>query len=575
MATSTTSRQRGRSELVRALEAEGPLVWRYGLWPNYVSRRWWEGCTWRTVLGDEGLPPERRRVYVPESEFHAEFWTWYWQIEAGKLPVIEGIPRTAIVAIWSRGFAKSTNGEMAAAAAALRRTRAYALYISDTQDRANDHVGNVARMLTAPNVLRWYPDESARRIQGYRDGARGAWRRDRVQTNHFTIDALGLDSSLRGARIDEDRPDLIILDDIDGALDSPLVTTNKIQKLTRDILPARAQHGVTVFLQNLIHRDSIASRLVDGRATFLARRYVLGPHPALRGFDRRVHAQKRQGVPGYDLTGGTPTWEGFGLAECQALVDEIGLEAFMQECQHEVRADSLLVYGQFDPRIHTWARVVRVGEDGWRTTLPRIRRFVGGLDFGGEGLSAHFTAGVVAGIGYDERLYVLATFKERGAKITERLLEWMAEQETKLGMAMNRSAKNANPYQRVAWAADATQEAAIQLMRGMGFNIRKSRTLQGAREFRIGLVGTRLAVDQSGQPGLYYLGGLDDLEHEFEHYRRVAVLNEEEVSKREVLRVNDDLMSALEYLVELVDGDVGPDELTEEQRQAQAPRVSW
>jgi len=98
-----------------------------------------------------GLPPTDWRawhaayfadsLWPPYAPYHEAYWRWLWDIA----------PDTAtspFVAIWPRGFAKSTSVEVGAAAVAARCTRRYGLYICDVQDQADDHVQNVANMTT-------------------------------------------------------------------------------------------------------------------------------------------------------------------------------------------------------------------------------------------------------------------------------------------------------------------------------------------------------------------------------------------------------------------------------------------
>jgi len=54
------------------------------------------------------------------------------------------------VAIWSRDGGKSTNAELACLTLGARNARKYALYISGTQDQADDHVASIADALENP-----------------------------------------------------------------------------------------------------------------------------------------------------------------------------------------------------------------------------------------------------------------------------------------------------------------------------------------------------------------------------------------------------------------------------------------
>lgn len=257
------------------------------------------------------------------AQRHKDFWAWVWAIERGERP-------SPFVAIWPRGGAKSTSAELACVAIGARQRRHYALYVSGTQDQADDHVQNVASLLEAATLERYYPD-LASRLVGKFGNVRG-WRRNRLRTPAFTIDALGLDTAARGVKLEEHRPDFIVLDDIDGELDSTATVEKKIKTLTTKLLPAGANDLAVLAVQNLIHTNSVFARLADGRAEFLADRIVSGPHPAVEG----LAYEQRNGR--YVIVAGKATWEGQDLARCQAMIDSFGISAFLAEVQHEVEA---------------------------------------------------------------------------------------------------------------------------------------------------------------------------------------------------------------------------------------------
>lgn len=292
-----------------------------------IETEWaaWLSCYFAAYLTD---PLGQAVAFAPH---HADLWAWVWALERGTRP-------RPFVALWPRGAAKSTSAELACAAIAARGSRRYALYICNTQDQSDDHVQNVASLLEGRDFGAAYPKVAARLVGKY--GNSRGWRRNRLRTESgFTLDAIGLDSAARGAKVDEDRPDLIILDDLDSELDSAGITQRKLTTLTHKLLPAGAADLAVLAVQNLVHVDSIFSRLADGRADFLADRIVSGPHPALHN----LTYEQRDGR--YVLTGGEPTWDGQDLARCQAIVDDVGLSAFLHEYQHEVEAP---VGGMFD-----------------------------------------------------------------------------------------------------------------------------------------------------------------------------------------------------------------------------------
>jgi hypothetical protein len=181
------------------------------------------------------------------------------------------------------------------------------------------------------------------------------WRRNRLRTAAgFTVDALGLDTAARGVKLEDQRPDLIVIDDIDSESDSPETTQKRITTLTRKLLPAGLPHTAILAVQNLVHPDSVFAQLVDGRADMLNDRILSGPHPALVD----VVYDEARGA----LLSGTPTWAGQDFAACQQYVTTWGLDAFRAECQHEPVA----MTGRFLPTMGLW--------DANQAVLPPLSR---------------------------------------------------------------------------------------------------------------------------------------------------------------------------------------------------------
>lgn len=279
-----------------------------------------------TPTGDD--PEAWLRRYFPEyfsdpmAEHHQAFWRWVWELTAGIRP-------EAFIGILPRGGGKSTGIESGLCALAVRGTRSYALYVSATQPQADDHVSNVGSMLESTEFAREYPSVASRRVGKY--GASQGWRRNRLRTmSGFTVDAIGLEVAARGVKLEERRPDLLIFDDIDSESDSAEAVEKKIATLTRRIIPAGSRDAAILVIQNLQHLDSIVSQIADGRAKFLTNRRVCGPIPSIYN----LTTEERNGRT--VLTGGEPSWAGQDLAACQALVDDIGLQAFEAECQQNV-----------------------------------------------------------------------------------------------------------------------------------------------------------------------------------------------------------------------------------------------
>jgi hypothetical protein len=299
--------------VVRNAEADEPELWLTRVLSSYVA-----------AVGLEDLD-EARALF---SGHHREFWAWVWAIERGVRP------ETAFIGVWARGGAKSTSAEAGCVALGATHRRRYGVYVSETQDQADGHVQTIGSMLESDTVERFYP-EMSRRLVGKFGNSKG-WRRNRLRTaSGFTIDALGLDTASRGIKIDDQRPDLIVLDDVDGHDDSPRIVERKLDAITRQLLPAGSGDVAVLGIQNLVQRNGVFARLVDGRARFLARRRVSGPVPAVRGLVTEHVDDSSPG--GRDVVrAGTPTWKGQGLEVVQAQIDEWGLAAFLAEGQHVV-----------------------------------------------------------------------------------------------------------------------------------------------------------------------------------------------------------------------------------------------
>lgn len=261
-------------------------------------------------------------VRAPFARRHEELWGWFDCITSGVRP-------HPFVAIWPRGGAKSTTAELGVARIGARKTRNYVWYVSSTQDKADKHVESISALLESPKLARYYPDLSSRKLGKY--GNSKGWRRSRLRTaSGLTVDALGLDVGARGAKVEENRPDMMIFDDVDEKTDGLPATLKKIDTITTSLLPAGSNDLATLFIQNVIHPESIAMRLVDGRADFMADRVISGPYPALEGL-----AYESKGGQ-FFITAGMPTWQGQDITVCQDQIRTWGLSAFLQEAQHTV-----------------------------------------------------------------------------------------------------------------------------------------------------------------------------------------------------------------------------------------------
>jgi hypothetical protein len=190
-------------------------------------------------------------------------------------------------------------------------------------------------------------------------GSSEGWRRNRLSAAMgYTIDALGLDAASRGIRIEETRPDLIIIDDLDDLLDTPATTEKKKNLLTKTVLPLGAENCAVIFVQNLVHKGSIAEKLADGTADFLFGRVVSGPFKAIDGLKWEIRDGKVK------ILEGNPTWEGQDIEACEWAMNTWGPIAFLEEAQQETT----------EAKGALWNRALI--ESGRRTTHPKFGRSV-------------------------------------------------------------------------------------------------------------------------------------------------------------------------------------------------------
>ncbi len=258
-------------------------------------------------------------------------WDWAYSI-------LPGVRPNPLVEILPRGGGKSTNAELIVVNLGDRNIRKYALYISGTQEQADDHVMNIANLLESPDVAIYSPRLAARRVGKY--GNSRGWRRNRLITEAgLVVDAIGLDTAARGRKLDQYRPDFMIFDDIDEEHDTELKIVKMIDSITRKLIPAGSSDLAVLAVQNLVHAHSIFTRLVDGRADFLTNRIIDGPHKALNNFKYKTLDGKTR------IVSGTPTWAGLNFDTCQDMINDMGISAFLTECQHEASSSEGTIIG--------------------------------------------------------------------------------------------------------------------------------------------------------------------------------------------------------------------------------------
>lgn len=316
---------------------------------SQAAARELEGKGWRAWLTTLG-PRTFTGSFAP---FHAAMWDWYWTMTGRRAAGEKLVSDTQVYpAWWSRGYGKSANIEWAAIAEGARVGKGYVLYVSGTQALADGHVASIRERLESEEVGRYYAELSKPMIGAH--GNQYGWRQDFLRTaGGWAVRPIGLDVGVRGGRLGELRPTLIIFDDVDDHKDSFAVVQKKLDTIARSILPAGTPETLILFGQNLIHRNSVANLIHTRKVGLLARRVETPVVPAFEG----LVIEKRDNLD--TIVAGRPTWADMDIAACQKFLNDSGREAFLAEYQHDFAAtDKERVLPEYNRDLHviSWAQ---------------------------------------------------------------------------------------------------------------------------------------------------------------------------------------------------------------------------
>src|SRR5690349_6707416 len=138
-------------------------------------------------------------VSYPMGERHRRLWAWFEALTLGEKPRHR-------VESWPRGGGKSSTAGLGVVRVGMKQTRRFVLYCSATQKQANKHVQGIRSRFETLGI--------PRSVNAY--GNSLGWSMDLLRVaNGFNVLALGLDAASRGVKLDDVRPDLIVLDDVD------------------------------------------------------------------------------------------------------------------------------------------------------------------------------------------------------------------------------------------------------------------------------------------------------------------------------------------------------------------------
>lgn len=204
----------------------------------------------------------------------------------------------------------------------------------------------------------------------------------------------------------------------------------------------------------------------------------------------------------------------------------------------------------------------------WYGPLPTFSRYIGGLDFGGANDTAHWSAGVIAGVvakNTESRqlapagsIIRLAQFEHAGPKVALRQVDWMRGWESRLG-------------RRVEWVADKSQMFGMGLIEDrfvinpshggsdsvwMGIGLQRARMQDGTSFFTGARNNPTDPWDDLTAVPVFFDGQQMNGRPWFErmsNYRWKDEPNEDRAVPGVPIKRNDDVVDADRYMHEAVD----------------------
>lgn len=289
------------------------------------------------------------RLTRPFTIYQQEFWEWEMTVhsKARPRPRVECEPR---------GVGKSTNARALAVKQLATKNKKYVLYVSATDNQAQKHFNAIRSMLESDKLLKSYPHLFPQ-VQKHRPNIAKSWSSDRLVTkDDQVVEFISLLGNARGFTTEEGkRPDLIILDDIDEAEETPHMVKKKLNLLRYSIIPAKAENTLILFPQNLIHRDSICQQIRDQRADILSDRVFVGPFPLMKWYEaEQIEVEGDEtGAKKWIITDGEVFDEALDIPYCEQLLNDGGRDSFDRECQQEVlKVGSDKDFREWDETVH-------------------------------------------------------------------------------------------------------------------------------------------------------------------------------------------------------------------------------
>lgn len=196
---------------------------------------------------------------------YPEFYKQLWEIVTSKLYLTRDFSKYALGL--PRGFGKTSFVKLIALLAILFTQKRFILLLNDTISHAENSIGDIADMLSEPNIIAVFGD----------------WREGLIKdTNELKIfnfrgrklilAGLGQGGSVRGLNIKNARPDLMIFDDIQSRedADSPTKSENIEKWMYGTAMKAASHKGcLYIFIANMYPTKTSILRKLKANAEWI------------------------------------------------------------------------------------------------------------------------------------------------------------------------------------------------------------------------------------------------------------------------------------------------------------------
>ena len=217
----------------------------------------------RYYLGD--YMRDEQRLIVPPAEWHDNFHRRVFGTLGQEAREVFLAPR---------GYAKSTVVSLETPLiAAARQLKQYVLMVQDTGPQAAQALGHVISELdTNDRLLADFPHLARLRVRGRIVADRDT---DVILANGFRIQAVGSNTNMRGRRNRHQRPDLVLVDDLEN--DESVHTQAQREKLdawfSSALMGALSPKCDVYVVGTLLHHDALLARLMTRGAPWRPHTY--------------------------------------------------------------------------------------------------------------------------------------------------------------------------------------------------------------------------------------------------------------------------------------------------------------